>query len=133
MSRRINIGNANIVRGTCELGNAFGQIESATWRKMGDEDDVPDCGGGIQAHIISNPRAEFELTAIFPSAAALPTLGQAISFPAEGVTGNVLSFEITWESAGSRKIKITAGQWESLGSNPTVTEVNYEAGAGGED
>lgn len=119
-----NIGGASIHFGTCELGSTFGQVESASLQRTVEELGIPDCFGGFQAYLLMNPGYEFQLTAIFPSTAALPTDGEAITFPGADVIGNVINWSLNWEQKGQRKISITAKQWESIGSNPAVSTLN---------
>lgn len=119
-----NIGGASISFGTCELGQTFGQVESASLKRVVEELGIPDCFGGLQAMLLLNPGYEFEFTAIFPSTAALPTDGEAISFPGANVTGNVITWSLQWEQKGQRKIQVTAKQWASIGSNPSVSTIN---------
>lgn len=118
------LGNQSVSFGTCELGSVFGQIEQASLDRTVEELGIPDCFGGFQSYLLLNPGYTFEATAIFPSTGALPTDGEAIAFPAAGVTGNIITWKVTWESKGHRKIQFTAKQWDSMGSNPTVGTVN---------
>jgi hypothetical protein len=116
-----NIGGASINFGTCELGTVFGQVESASLKRVVEELGIPDCFGGFQSYLLMNPGYEFELTAIFPSTATLPVEGDPIAFPLAGVIGNIITWSLAWEQKGQRKLQITAKQWDSIGSNPAVT------------
>lgn len=119
-----NIGGASISFGTCELGTTFGQVESASLKRVVEEMGIPDCFGGFQAYLLMNPGYEFELTAIFPAAAALPVEGDPITFPGAGVIGNIITWSLAWEQKGQRKLQISAKHWDSIGSNPAVTTLN---------
>jgi hypothetical protein len=119
-----NIGGASISFGTCELGTTFGQVESASLKRVVEEMGIPDCFGGFQAYLLMNPGYEFELTAIFPSTAALPVEGDPITFPGAGVIGNIITWSLAWEQKGQRKLQISAKHWDSIGSNPAVTTLN---------
>jgi len=115
-----NIGNAAIAFGTVELGSTFGQVESGSLERTIEEIGIPDNFGGFQSYLLHNPGFTLQFTAIFPTTAALPTDGEPMAFPEAGVTGNVINYTVNWESKGQRKISVTAKQWSSIGSNPTV-------------
>jgi hypothetical protein len=116
-----NIGGSSISFGTCELGTTFGQVESASLKRVVEELGIPDCFGGFQAYLLMNPGYEFELTAIFPATSTLPVEGDPITFPGAAVIGNIITWSLAWEQKGQRKLQITAKQWDSIGSNPAVT------------
>lgn len=118
------IGNQSINFGTCELAGTFGQVEQASLERTVEELGIPDCFGGLQSMLLLNPGYTFQFTAIFPSTAALPTDGEAIAFPEAEVTGNIINWTMNWEQKGQRKITITAKQWASMGSNPTLGTLN---------
>lgn len=119
MSPVVNIGNAALGFGTVELGSTFGQVESGSLERTIEEIGVPDGFGGFQAFLLANPGYVLQFTAIFPSTGTLPVDGEPIAFP-NGVTGNVTTWTLNWEAKGNRKITVTAKQWASIGSNPTV-------------
>lgn len=114
-----NIGNIALGFGTVELGSTFGQVESGSLERTIEELGVPDGFGGFQAYLLTNPGYTLQITAIFPTTGTLPVDGEPIAFP-NGVTGNVINWTLNWEAKGNRKITITAKQWASIGSNPTV-------------
>lgn len=115
-----NIGNNNVLFGTCDLGTTYGQVETASLERAAEELGIPDCNGGFQAYLLMNPFYKFVFTAIVPANAELPDLGDPLTFPRGGVIGNILNYTENWDK-GVRKLEVTAQQWDSMGSNPTVT------------
>lgn len=134
MPNRTIIGNSDHVFGTCELGNAWGEVEQASLQRVADEEGIEDCGGAFLAYLLTNPRYELEFTALFPTTVTLPDFGASITFPVPGenIVGQALGWTVEWEKKGTRKLKIRATHWDSLGNSPTVTDQTYSA-APGED
>lgn len=134
MGQRTVIGNNTLVIGTCELGDVFGQVDQASLQRIADEEGIEDCGGGILAYLLNNPRYELEFTAKFPTSGTLPDFGDSITFPVPGasIVGQALSWTLEWQGKTTRTLKIRATHWDSLGNSPTVTDQAYSA-APGED
>jgi hypothetical protein len=114
------IGNQNLLFGTCQLGQTWGQIESADEKLMADLETIKDCCGGAQAVLLLNERFELSMTVILSSTASLPELADDIAFPTAGITGQITERGRKWEAGGVVKMEIKAFHWKALGSNPAV-------------
>ncbi len=118
------IGNQNLLFGTCMLGQTWGQIEGADEKLVADLEEIKDCCGANQTVLLMNERYELDLTVILASTALLPELGDDISFPTGGITGQITERGRTWEAGGCVKMKVKAFHWKSLGNNPAVTVID---------
>ena len=132
MSNRVIIGNQNHVFGTVELGNAWGEIDQASLQRVADEEGIEDAGGALLTMLLTNPRYELEFTALFPTTVTQPDFGDSITMPVpnDTIVGQCLGFTIEWEKKGTRKLKIRATHWDSLGNAPSVTDETYSADPG---
>ncbi len=114
------IGNQNVIFGTCVLGDTFGTIEDANEQLLADLELIMDCCGSTDTALLKNKRYELDLTITLDSTAPLPDLGDSISFPTAGITGQITQRGRTWNQNGVCKMTIKAFHWMSLGNNPTV-------------
>ena len=114
------IGNQNLLFGTCQLGETYGQIEAADEKLLADLEFIKDCCGGNQSVLLLNERYELGMTVILSSTAVLPELADDISFPTAGIVGQITERGRKWEAGGVVKMEIKAFHWKSLGSEPAV-------------
>lgn len=133
--QRIIIGNADLIFGTLELaGTVFGQVEAGSIEYLGDEEGIPDSEGGWQSYLITNPRYEIQMTAIFPKSGILPTIGEVLSVPKLNIGATLLKWKLVYENKRHRKLEITAAHWLSIGGalgvGPTVTVEPTGVGGG---
>lgn len=117
------IGGASILYGTCEVAQTYGTVESGSVKLTGDKQEWEDCSGNTALVLIRNERYELEFEALWDSGGGVPDIGTAIAFPEVGVTGNIIDATLMFAKLDRVKIKITATQWKSLGSSPTVTQL----------
>lgn len=121
------IGNQNLLFGTCQIGETWGQVEDADETLQGDIDKIADCCGGTQAVLIKDERFELKITVILSSLATPPELGDDITFPTVGITGQILKRGKKWKAGDAVKMDVEATHWKSMGSTPAVTVVDCGA------
>ena len=120
------IGNQSLLFGTCQLGNTWGTIEDADEKLTADLEEIMDCCGGTQAVLLKNEKYELDMTITLSSTATLPELGEDITFPTAGITGQITERGRKWSQGGVVKMSIKAFHWKSLGSEPQVAVVECD-------
>ena len=109
---------ANIVFGTCTLGDEFGKVKSCGLKRNSDQDIIKKANNqGILAIVLTNPKFELTLDTQFTSEIEPPGIGDEIEFPLAGVVGRILEIDVKWEENGQRGMTITATSWDTLGNN----------------
>lgn len=104
-----------LVLGTCMLGEAYGEVKSASLTRTGAEEELTGCLGEIIAFLVKNPGFELKMECRFDSDVDPPEILDAITFPLAAVTGHVKpGSEITWEEGGVRMLSFTAAAWDSM-------------------
>lgn len=121
------IGNQNLLFGTCMLGQTWGQIEDADEKLIADLEFIKDCCGGNQTVLLMNERYELTLTVILASTATLPELGEDVSFPTAGITGQITERGRKWTAGGCVKMEVKAFHWKSIGNEPQVASIDCGA------
>jgi hypothetical protein len=104
----------NIIFGTCQVGDEFGEVKSASVKRTADKEDLANAKGSLKAAVLRNPRFELTLETLFTADVAAPGLGEQIAFPLVDVVGRILDVEVKWEDASGRMLSITATKWDSL-------------------
>jgi hypothetical protein len=113
---------ANIVFGTCMLGDEFGKVKSCGLKRNADQEVIKKANTqGILAIILTNPKFELSLDTQFTADTEPPGIGDPIDFPLAGVTGRVLDIDVKWEENGHRGMTISATSWDTLGSDGAGT------------
>lgn len=112
------LGNQDIVWGTAMLGTTYGQIENTDENLTANLEEIKDALGNNMTVLLVNERFELDLTAILDANASSPELGDDITFPSAGITGQITERGRTWTAGGVLKIKIKAFHWKSMGSSP---------------
>lgn len=120
------IGNQNLLFGTCQLGSTYGTIEDADENLTANLQEIMDCCGGTQAVILSNEKYELSMTVTLAADAVLPVLGDDITFPTAGITGQITERGRKWSQGGVVKMSLKAFHWKSMGSSPQVEVVECE-------
>jgi len=104
----------NIIFGTTQVGDEFGEVKSASVKRTADKEDLANAKGSLKAAILRNPRFELSLETLFTADVSAPGIGEQILFPLVGVVGRILDVEVKWEDASGRMLSITATKWDSL-------------------
>lgn len=107
----------NIIFGTCEIANSFGEVKSADVKRTADQEMLNNAKGSLRACVLKNPRFELSLETLFTDDITAPGIGEAIGFPLVGVIGRILDVTPKWSDAGGRTLSITATSWDSLGAS----------------
>jgi hypothetical protein len=105
----------NLVFGTVMLGNAYGEVESASVSREADQVVLDAAGGNILAVILQKLVFAFKFKVLFRADITPPDLADLIVFPLAGVSGRILPpISIEWEKAGHRMLSIEAQSWDSF-------------------
>lgn len=126
---QISENSANIVFGTVQvraaIGNAFGNVISASLNRTADQELFNQENGSLLACILRNPRFEFSVRTNFSamSGVVAPGLGETIAFPLAGVVGRIMSVSPEWGETANRQISIEATAWDSM-ANPNAYYLN---------
>lgn len=131
------IGSTQFVYGICEIQNlvvpdpqtdpvtyapaGFGNVRNAKLGRKADQEQIEDCFGDLRALLLRNPRYELQLSIVVKSSLTLCELGARLSFPIANMYGNVLDWDLAWQSKGLKMLDMNASRWDALGDNPTVT------------
>jgi hypothetical protein len=110
----------NIMFGTVQVGDDFGQAKSATVKRTADKEELVANSGNLRAVILKNPRFELDLETLFTLDVEPPGIGERIMFPLVDVIGHILDVEVQWEDSKGRGLKITATSWDVFGGNATA-------------
>ncbi len=106
---------SNLVFGTVLLGNAYGEVESASCSREADQVVLDAAGGNILAVILQKLVFSFKFKCLFRSDITPPDLADLITFPLAGISGRILPpITIDWEKAGHRMLSIEAKSWDSF-------------------
>jgi len=103
-----------IIQGTCMLGNAFGEVESASVKRTADKEEIEGCSGALRAFFLKKPRFELKLETLFANGVDAPGLMDKIALPLVGVFARVVDIEVKWAKGKSRMLSIDATSWDSL-------------------
>lgn len=104
-----------LVLGTCMLGEAYGQVRSASLTRTGEEEELTGCLGELIAFLVKNPGFELQMETRFDSDVEPPEILDAITFPLAEIVGYVKpGSEVSWEEGGVRSLSFTAAGWDSL-------------------
>ena len=105
----------NLVFGTVMLGNAYGEVESASCSREADQVILEANGGDILAVILQKLVFSFKFKCVFRADITPPDLADLIAFPLAGIQGRILPpITIDWEKAGHRMLSIEAKSWDSF-------------------
>ncbi len=107
----------NIIFGTCQVGDDFGEVQSASVKRTADKEELDNCHGSLLAAILRKPRFELSLTTLFEADVTPPGIGERIAFPLVNVHGRILDVTVNWESAQGRELTIEATSWDSFAGN----------------
>ena len=113
----------DIIYGTCEVDGTFGTVISSSVKLATDEQAFEDCRGNTEMVLLRNITYTADIEAYWDTG-DYPSIGDAITFPDVGMTGNVTGADGKRAQADRRKISITAKVWLSMGSDPTVTQLS---------
>lgn len=109
------IGDENVVFGTIELADAYGEVVSATVSREADLVEVENRVGGLKAAILNKPRFELEMEVQFDAAVALPELGGSIAFPFASIRGRIMGgIQLVWSNKAAKMVKFKATHWDSM-------------------
>lgn len=104
----------NIVFGTVMLGDAYGEVVSATVTREADIEDLL-AGASLLAVILRNPTFSFKFKTMFRDDVTPPGIGDLITFPLAGIQGRILPpISIDWEEKGHRQLSIEAKSWDQF-------------------
>lgn len=120
------IGNQNLLFGTCQLAGTWGTVEDASENLMATLEEIMDCCGGTQAVLMKNEKYELDITVTLAADATLPELGEDITFPTAGITGQITERGRKWTQGGVVKLSLKASHWKSMGSEPAVAVVECD-------
>lgn len=134
------IGSTEFVYGICEIQNlvvpnpqtepatfapaGFGNVKTAKLGRKADQEQIEDCNGDLRALLLRNPRYELQLSIVVKKTLVLAELGSRLSFPIANMYGNILDWDLGWQSKGLKSLDMNASRWDSLGDSPTVTVVD---------
>ncbi len=104
----------NIIFGTCQISDAFGEVKSAGIKRTADKEELDNAKGALKAAILKKPRFELTLKVLFTAEKDAPGIGEQIVFPLVEVVGRILDISIDWEDATGRMMTIQATKWDSL-------------------
>ena len=107
----------NIEFATCQLGNEFGSVESASVKRTADIEELEKCGGNLLAVVMKKLRFEMTLKTLFTSDVTAPGLGEKINFPLAGITGRVMGVDVDWEKSGQKMLSIEVSSFDSFVDN----------------
>lgn len=108
----------NIVFGTVMLGNAYGEVESASVTREADKAELEAAGGSILAVILKKMKFAFKFKTMFRSDVTPPDFADLICFPFAGIYGRVMPpIGVEWSKDGHRMLSIEAESWDSFASN----------------
>lgn len=124
---------ANLVWGTCALGETYGSVESANVDRASDVDELVKCNGILLAAVLSNHKFQLTLKTIFTVDVIAPGIGESIDFPLAGISGRILKAGVEWEKKGHKMLSIEATSWDGLaiGTNDGQGTAHYEPTVGG--
>lgn len=104
----------NIIFGTCQISDAFGEVKSAGIKRTADKEELDNAKGALKAAILKKPRFELTLKVLFTAEKDAPGIGEQIVFPLVEVVGRILDVSIDWEDNTGRMMTLTATKWDSL-------------------
>lgn len=105
---------ADIVFGTVMLGDAYGQVISATVSREADVEELM-AAGSIYAALLSNPNFQFKFKTSFRNDVTPPGFAELITFPFAGIKGRIMPpIVVDWEEKGHRGLSIEAKSWDAF-------------------
>lgn len=104
----------NIIFGTCQIGDDFGEVKSAGVKRTADKEELQKATGSLKACVLKNPRFELSLKVLFTADKDAPGIGEQIAFPLVEVVGRIMDVSIDWEDSSGRMMTIEATKWDSL-------------------
>lgn len=123
----ILLGDENVIFGTCALGTAYGEIVSFNLLRTADLQEIENCVGGLKAAILTKPRFEMEIEALFDDSVTLPELGGSITLPIAGLIARITGdIAVKWSNNGARMLSFKASHWDSMAEETTPGSGVYE-------
>jgi hypothetical protein len=112
---QLHLGDNTMLVGTAMLGNAFGQIESATVSREAEVQEIEAAGGNLRAVVLKNIRFELDMEVIFDASVTAPGLFDLITLPFAGVQGRVMpGASVKWSKGKERLLSFKATSWDAL-------------------
>lgn len=106
--------------GTCEIGQTYGTVKSATLDESVSEEIWEDCCLEPEAVLLYNHILELSLDVLFEAGKSdTVVMGMQIAFPVAGIYGNVTGISTKWEN--KKMLTIKAKHWKSLGNRAPIT------------
>jgi len=107
----------DMVFGTAMLGNAYGEVISATILREADVNEVL-AAGSLLAAILSNPKFQFEFETMFRESVEAPGFAELIEFPFAGISGRIMPpISVKWGENEHRTLSIKATSWDNFAEN----------------
>lgn len=104
----------DIVFGTVMLGDAYGQVISASVVRDADIEELM-AAGSIYAALLSNPNFQFKFKTSFRNNVTPPGFAELINFPFAGIKGRIMPpITVDWEEKGHRGLSIEAKSWDAF-------------------